>query len=89
MIKYYHITCSNGVCGCDYEDYVALDPEVDDVEAYAWEMTLDNAENFAYCYFGWGEVPGQDSDEYQEYIENCSYYVEEVTKEEYDEFYQN
>lgn len=86
MIKYYRIVASNGYCGCDREEYVEHDSERDgSLDELAWSITMENAESFAYCAFGWGEVPSEDSDEYQEYLENCTYSIDEVTKEEYDE----
>ncbi|MCM1323929.1 MAG: hypothetical protein NC218_07195 [Acetobacter sp.] len=86
MIRYYKIVASNGYAGCTRTEYIEHDDEIDvDIEEIAWDIAVENGESYAHCAFGWGQVPPEDSEEYEAYIEGCDFSIIEVTKEEYDE----
>lgn len=87
MTRYYKITPHNGYCGCSPTHYVEHDDEIDvEIEEIAWDITVQNAASYAYCAFGWGNVPDEDSEEYEAYLENCDYSISEITKEDYDQY---
>ena len=89
-MRYIHFTGGNGYCGCNYFDYIAFEDNIPDdfINNFSIEMCRENAEDYAYVAFGWGEIPPEDSIEYEEYIENALEYAnwEEVSEEEYKEY---
>lgn len=77
------ITYSNGYCGCDDTEVIEVE-SMEDAEAYASECVNDYAETYTHVATGWDE--GFESAEEEEmYYENCTYDIEEITEEEYQE----
>ena len=88
---YFKITFSNGYLGCDEEIYEQFET-IEEAEQYAEEY-------LTYGNYSWYDDPPygclndmedyeNEEDywaEYEEYQAGCSYYVEEITKEEYEE----
>ena len=78
--KKWIIKFSNGYCGCDIEEeFVGTYEEAID---WANEYLPDYAETYAHAAFGWCEEYTED--EYDEYIEDCGYEIEESEEEEDD-----
>lgn len=78
--KKWIITFSNGYCGCEIEEeFVGTYDEAVD---YARECLPDYAENYAQFALGWGEEYSEE--DYEEYIENCDYDIEESEEEDDD-----
>ena len=83
-MRYYKITYSNNYCGCEEEEYIALEDNV---------IPEDCIEMETYSYYEDDRFIDADEDtseeEYwelmEEYQQNCYYEVEEITKEEYEE----
>ena len=76
--KKWIITFSNGYCGCDIEEeFVGTYEEA--VE-FAEEYLDSYAETYAYVHFGWDEEYTEE--EYDEYIEDCGYDIEESEEDE-------
>lgn len=91
-MRYIKITADNGYCGCDLEDYCTFPDGTSDqeIEAYAAEAANENAENFAHCAEGYDINLGWiDRDSEQEYYENVTYSWQEITKEQYEEEYED
>ena len=78
--KKWTITFSNGYCGCDTEEeFIGT---YDEAVEFANEYLPDYAESYSHAEFGWdGEYTDE---EYEEYLENCSYEIEESEEEEDD-----
>lgn len=80
MEKKQTITFSNGYCGCDIEEeFVGTD---DEAVEFANEYLPEYAESSAYVAFGWNEEYSEE--EYDDYIADCGYEIEE-SEEENDE----
>lgn len=76
----YTITFSNGYCGCDIEEeFVGA---YNDAVEWAEEYLPEYAENYAYVAFGWGEEYTEEEFDY--YLGNCGYEIEESEEEEDD-----
>ena len=80
MKKKWIITFSNGYCGCDIEEEFVGTYE--EAESWAKDSLYDYAESYAHCAFGWGEEYTEE--EYDEYLEDCGYEIEESEEEEDD-----
>ena len=79
--KKWTITFSNGYCGCDIEEeFVGT---YDEAVEFANEYLPDYAEQYAHIAFGWGEEYTEE--EFDEYIEDCGYEIEESEDEENDD----
>ena len=77
------INYSNGYCGCDESKVLEVE-NIEEAEAYAAEGINDYAESYTYVVRGWDE--GFESEEEEEaYYENCTFDIEEITEEEYQE----
>ena len=77
------INYSNGYCGCDESEVVEVE-NIEEAEVYAAEGIHDYAEPYTYVATGWDE--GFESEEEEEaYYENCTFDIEEITEEEYQE----
>lgn len=77
------INYSNGYCDCDESEVLEVE-NIEEAEAYAAEDIYDYAESNAYVATGWDE--GFESEEEEEaYYENCTFDIEEITEEEYQE----
>jgi hypothetical protein len=76
--KKWIITFSNGYCGCDIEEEFVGTYE----EAVEWanEYLPDYAEDYIHIAFGWNEEYTEE--EYDDYLEDCSYDIEESEEEE-------
>lgn len=78
--KKYIITFSNGYCGCDIEE--EFTGTYDEAVEFAKEYLPDYAESYVHAAFGWnGEYT---EEEYEEYLEDCSFDIEEREDEEDD-----
>lgn len=73
-------TFSNGYYGCDEE--VEIVGTYDEATNYANELLMDYTESMSHAAFGWDAE--YTKEEYDEYIANCSYDIEE-SGVEYDE----
>lgn len=79
--KKWIITFSNGYCGCDIEEeFVGT---CDEAVEFANEYLPEYAETYAYVAFGWDEEYTEE--EFDEYIEDCGYEIEESEDEEEDD----
>ena len=76
--KKWTITFSNGYCGCDIEE--EFEGTYEEAVEWANEYLPDYAETYAYVAFGWDEEYTEE--EYEEYIEDCSFDIEESEEEE-------
>ena len=78
--KKWIITFSNGYCNCDIEEeFVGTYEEA--IE-FANEYLPEYAESYAYVAFGWYEEYTEE--EYENYLEYCSYDIKESEEEEDD-----
>lgn len=79
MMKYWKVTCYNGYCGYDEDFYVMAENELK-----ASRIGLDY-----YSFYDPDErfIDMGDDDQVQEYYDNLGYDVEEISKEEFDEYY--
>jgi hypothetical protein len=63
------ITFYNGYCGCDIEE--KFEGTRKEAEAWADEHLPEYAEDYTHIAFGWNEEYTEE--EYEEYLEDCSY----------------
>ena len=76
--KKWTVRFSNGYCGCDIEEeFVGT---YDDAVEWANEYLFEYAGSYAHCAFGWDEEFTEE--EYDEYLEDCGYEIEESEEEE-------
>ena len=87
---YFKITFSNDYCGCDERIYEEFDTE-NEAEVWAYEYLTSGMYSFYepdYRFIG-DEDDYESEEEYLEaydnYQENCTYNIEEITKEEYED----
>ena len=80
MEKNWTITFSNGYCGCDQEE--EFEGTYDKAVEFANEYLHDYAENMSHVAFGWDEEYTEE--EFEEYLENCSYDIKESEEEDND-----
>ena len=78
--KKWIITFSNGYCGCDIEEEFMGTYE--EAVEFANEYLPEYAESYAYVAFGWQEEYTEE--EYENYLEYCSYNIKESEEEEND-----
>lgn len=81
-MKYWKITYYNNYCGCDEDFYVMAENEHE-----ADIMGMDYLEEYSFYDPDERFVDMEDEDQVQEYYDNLSYEVKEVSKEEFDEYY--
>lgn len=85
-MRYIYFTGGNGYCGCDIDEVSVFPDDTTDEELdqYAYEMAIDNAETYEYVATGWDE--GWESEEAEDLYYQDSYcnWVE-ITEEEYKE----
>ena len=82
-MRYFKITCTNGYCGCNEDFYIIAENE-----SGAWdeaEEILTNVYSFWDPDSRFVDDP-ENWDELEEYYENCEAFVDELTKEEYEEY---
>lgn len=73
-VKDWEITFSNGYCGCDEtEEFTGT---YDDAVDLATDYLGSYAETYAHAAFGWDAE--YTDEEYEEYLENCCYEINEV-----------
>ena len=76
--KKWTVTFSNGYCGCDIEEeFVGT---YDEAVEWANECLSEYAETYAYVAFGWDEEYTEE--EFDDYLEDCGYEIEEDKGEE-------
>ena len=80
MEKKWIITFSNGYCGCDQEE--EFEGTYEEANDYAKEMLRDYAESMSYAAFGWDEE--YDEDEFDNYLADCGFDIEESEDEDDD-----
>lgn len=78
------INYSNGYCGCDESKVLEVE-NIDEAEAYAVEDLDTYADSYSYGAIGWDEEGFESEEEEEAYYENCTFYIEEITEEEYQE----
>ena len=78
--RHWIITFSNGHCDC-YQEAEFIGTYEGAID-YANEMLRKYAESMSHAAFGWGEVYTEE--EYKDYLEDCSYDIEEREEEEDD-----
>lgn len=80
MEKKWTITFSNGYCGCDIEQ--EIEGTYEEAVDFANEYLPEYAEDYAHAAFGWDAEYTEE--EYDDYLEDCSYDIEESEEEEDD-----
>lgn len=78
-MRYYEIHCETPFCGEDNYFYIASD-NYEEVEAFASECETENG------YEWWDTVLEEDGWDEEDYFEQCSSTIKEITKEEYEEY---
>ena len=76
--KKWKITFSNGYCGCDQEE--EFEGTYDDAVEFANEYLPEYAETYAHAAFGWDEE--YDEYEFEDYLMDCGYEIEESENED-------
>lgn len=77
------ITFDNGYTECEVEEYMEVEDE-EDAQCYAEDSLTDYAESYFYVATSWGN-DFETEEEREEYFENCSYSIKEITQEEYED----
>lgn len=77
------ITYSNGYCGCDETEVLEVE-NMEEAEEWASDALNDYAENYAHAATGW-DTDFESEEEEEAYYENCTYEIEEISEEEYQE----
>ena len=77
------INYSNGYCGCDVSEVIEVET-MEEAEFYASENLRSYAESYAYAAIGWDQ-DFESEEEEEDYFENCTFDIEEITEEEYQE----
>ena len=77
------INYSNAYCGCDVSEVLEVE-NIKEAETYAAESIHDYAESYTYLATGWNECFESEEEE-EAYYENCTFDIEEITEEEYQE----
>lgn len=85
-MAYVKFSGGNGYCGCDFEEYVKFDYDVDEdfLDDCLNDLVHDNAETFSYVATGW-DGDWESEEEEERYYEDCSGSWEIITEEEYGE----
>lgn len=80
-MKYWKVTCSNGFCGCDEVFY--FEEENEDKANLMGQYFLEDD----YGFYDPDErfVNLEDEEEVEDYYNSLEYWVDEISKEEYDE----
>ena len=91
-MRYFHLSGSNGYCGCDWDEYIAVtEEELESDPSYVASCADIFADEYAesYEYFATGWNVGWECDEDREdYYNSISDYTnwEEITEEEYNDY---
>lgn len=80
MEKKWTITFSNGYCGCEIEE--EFEGTYEEAVEYANDYLHEYAETYAYVAFGWDTEYTED--EFDDYLADCGYEIEEREEEEDD-----
>lgn len=80
---YVRITFSNGYVGCDETEYLEVE-NFKDAEVFALDSLDDYAASYEHVATGWDES-FDTLEEAEEYYENCSFDITEITEKEYQE----
>ena len=87
-MKYFKIICETPYSGTDMEEYKTAEKE-EDLHDEAEQLNRQNAESYEYLVTGWDDDEFDNDDDRQEALDNyyadCNWYIQEVTKEEYEE----
>jgi hypothetical protein len=84
-MRYYHYHGETAYCGTDIDEYLALpDDEELDIEEYEEAMIQQLFDSYSYLATGWDEE-SDDPDFEEEFKADCSVYLVEITKEQYNE----
>lgn len=79
--KKWIIRFENGYCGCDEEE--EFFGTYEEAESWAKDSLYDYAEQYAHCAFGWdGDYT---EEEFEDYIADCGFTIEEESEEEDDD----
>ena len=87
-MAYFMITVYTPYCGTEQEEYIECETMAE-ATSTAEELCRNNAEGYEYLVSGWDDENFEDmteeeqTEEIEEYYSNCSWYVDEITKEEY------
>ena len=76
--KKWTVRFSNGYCGCDTEE--EFFGTYDEAVEFADETLPEYAYSYAHCAFGWDEEYTEE--EYDDYLDDCGYEIEESEEEE-------
>lgn len=77
------INYSNGYCGCDESEVWEVE-DMKEAEFYAAEGLPEYAQSYTSVVTGWNE-DFESEEEEKEYYAGCTFYIEEITEEEYQE----
>ena len=86
-MRYVKFSGGNGYCGCDWEEFLAVDDDTTetDLTNTAQQLAYDYAEGYEHVAEGYDYEDGWDSDESEkEYYENVNYTWKWISKEEYE-----
>ena len=84
-MRYYHYHGETAYCGTDIDEYLALpDDEELDIEEYEEAMVQQLFDSYSYLATGWDEE-SDDPDFEENFKADCSVFLVEITKEQYDE----
>ena len=87
-MAYFQIVVNTPYCGTEQEEYIECQTMAE-ATLFAEDLCQSNAESYEYLVSGWDDENFEDmteeeqTEEIEEYYSNCSWYVDEITKEEY------
>ena len=88
-MRYWKIECSNGFCGCDETFYIKVNSDSEGLVENIGCNIMESQYSFAEPDERFITYNEDDEESYEnaveEYLENCCFQHEEVTKEEYEE----
>ena len=82
-MKYYHLHGETSYCGTDLDEYFAEECDIDEGD-YQEGMLQQLFDSYSYLATGWDEE-SDDPDFEEDFKADCYVYLEEITKEKYDE----
>ena len=85
-MKYIRFWAETEFCGTDEESFEDFEDNVteEELDEYAEDRGIQNAESFEYLATGWDE-DFENDDERDNYYASCSWGWEEISKEEFEE----
>lgn len=78
-MRYIKISGGTGYCGTNFEEHIKTDMTDEQLEAYCSDAAYENAEQYDYMVYGWGE-------DVESYAENNGVSIEEA-EAELEEYY--